>query len=133
MAGKTINLKFGIGDKVYITHSTVGLNNLHVICPVCNGTGRFTSPVTGGTHDCPGVNGYVCKDGIIHVKWNNYYCVDEGVVRSIYIASNYVHYDLDAPIFDFDTYTEDDMYATRHEAQLACDRINSEKGVVENG
>ena len=133
MAGKTINLKFGIGDKAYIAHSTFGLNNLHVICPVCNGTGRFTSPVTGATHDCPGVNGYVCKDGIIHAKWNNYYCVDEGVVRGIYIGSNYVHYDLEEPIFDFDTYTEDDMYATRHEAQLACDRINSEKGVVENG
>lgn len=134
MAEKTINLKFNIGDKAYIIRTTTGLNNLHVTCPVCNGTGKFTSPVTGATHDCPGVNGYICKDGIVHVEWNNYYYVDEGIVSSIYIGNDSIHYSLSMPEFDFDTYTENDMYTTRQEAQLECDRRNSKnEGVVKNG
>lgn len=124
MPETTIKFKFNIGDTVYRIKCDKGMNDLGVICPVCNGTGKFKSPSSGQAHDCPGVNGYMCKNGRMHVVWRNcYYPVRDGVDFICIEQSkdvNRIFYGLDS---EYEV-GEDELYSTLEEAQAACDHKN---------
>ena len=119
-----IKVKFNIGDTVYRIKCGKGMNNLGVICPVCDGTGKFKSPVTSQGHDCPGVNGYLCKNGKMNVVWRNCYYPTKDVIGFICIEH---HAEVDEVWYglksDMDVH-EDELYATLEEAQAECDLKN---------
>lgn len=119
-----LKVKFNIGNTVYRIKCDQGINNLGVICPVCDGTGKFKSPTSGQVHNCPGVNGYLCKNGKMHVVWRNCYYPIKDVVEFICIerhnGADEIEYGLKS---DLDVH-EDELYTTLEDAQAECDRRN---------
>lgn len=119
-----IKIKFNIGDTVYRIKCDKGTSDLDIVCPVCDGTGKFISPISRQVHECPGVNGYLCKNGHMAVLWRNCYYPVRDVVAFICIERHNgidkISYSLES---GFDV-NEDELYTTMDEVRAACDRKN---------
>lgn len=119
-----LKVKFNIGDTVYRIKCDKGMNDLGVICPVCDGTGKFKSPTSGQVYDCPGVNGYLCKNGKMNVLWRNCYYPVRDAVTFICVER---HKGIDKVTYGLESdldIGEDELYATLGEAQVVCDDKN---------
>lgn len=119
-----LKVKFNIGDAVYRIKCDKGMNDLGIICPVCDGTGKFKSPTSGQVYDCPGVNGYLCKNGKMNVVWRNCYYPVKDKTTFICVERHQgidkVSYGMESGM---DIY-EQELYATPEEAQAVCDQKN---------
>lgn len=119
-----VKIKFNIGDQVYRIKCAKGLNDLGIACPVCNGTGKFKSPTSGHTYDCPGVNGYLCKNGKMNVVWRNCYYPTKDVVEFICIERHRGVDEITYSLTSDNDVKESELYFTLEEAQAECDRRN---------
>lgn len=123
-----IETKFKSDDIVYIIKPYVAYNSSNIVCPACHGSGKIA--IHDAKFDCRtrfngGKNSYECHDGkLVHCsrKWrmcNHWYRI---AYASIEVEDDdvYISYLMD----DDGEYDESQCFASKEEAQAACDLKN---------
>ena len=120
MPARTVELKFDVGDEVYGVKRRSTPTQTDMVCPVCNGTGKFLRPTATVISKCPGVSGYACQDGKILMNAYMYRPL-KITIEQINITSDRIIYENE----EFDGfYSEDNLFATLEAAQAECDNRN---------
>lgn len=123
MPARTVELKFDVGDEVYGIKRRSTPTQTNMVCPVCNGTGKFLRPTATILCKCPGVAGHYCEDGKVCMNVYKYRPL-KFTIGYVGIVEDGVQYENE----EFDGfYKEDELFTTLEAAQAECDNRN-EKG-----
>lgn len=117
----TIETKFKPRDHVWTVETSYDKYiSTNTKCSFCNGTGRYKDS------RCFARDGYryKCIDGIIH-KFELFHFCQERIVEDVLVTVNKWSTKTEYN-FDNESYDESDIYATKEEAQVECDRRNVE-------